>query len=88
MDIDIHNTRTSSATALEYLDTIPQIFSTDKTLHYTIKAGGNTIKRDFMLTSSSDYDAYFTLPDIAAGQTSTISYELTALPTSYGELLV
>lgn len=43
---------------------------------------------EFVLTSSSDYDAYFTLPDIPAGQMITLSYDLTALPTSYGELLV
>lgn len=88
VDIDIHNTSTTTAKSIEYLDTIPQIFSTDKTLQYTIKNNGTTITRDFALTASSDYDAHFTLPDIAAGQMSTISYELTALPTSYGELLV
>lgn len=88
VDINIHNTRGTPITALEYLDTIPQIFSTQKTIKYSIKTGGNAIMRDFALTSSADYDAYFTLPDIPAGQTSTISYDLLALPTSYGELLV
>lgn len=73
---------------MEYLDTIPTIFSTENTYKYRVKSGDTSTSGDFVLTSSSDYDTYFTIPDIPAGQSIVLSYELTALPTSYGELLV
>lgn len=88
VDITIRNTWTSPLTWVEYLDTIPAIFSPENTIKYRVQNWGNSTSGDFVLTSSSDYDTYFKLPDIWAGQNIILSYELDALPTSYGELLV
>ncbi len=88
VEINIKNTTNSLIKSWEYLDTIPEIFSTENTLKYTIKQWNNTVTRDFTLATSSDFDAHFTLIDIPAGQAISLSYELTALPVSYWELLV
>jgi hypothetical protein len=50
--------------------------------------GSKSITRDFMRLSYSDFDAYFSLLDIGAGDTLKLTYDLEVLPASYGELLV
>lgn len=72
----------------EYLDTVPKIFSYESTKKYTITNGSKTVSRDFERISDTSYDAHFFLGDIAAGQTIELTYDLIALPASYGEMVV
>lgn len=46
------------------------------------------MSRDFELIGDGEYDAHFIVNDIAPGETVIISYELVALPASYGEMIV
>lgn len=87
--ITIQNTTNQPIKNIEYLDTIPKIFSLQKTQKYTIKIGnGGGVDRDFEPIGDNQYDAYFIGLDIPAGETLHITYELTALPASYGEMMV
>lgn len=86
--ITLKNTSGKTARNIEYLDTIPAIFSSESTQKYQVILWTETIHRDFDYLHTGDYDAYFVGRDIPAGQTLTIKYELRALPASYGEMLV
>lgn len=88
VDIEIRNTGTTPLTGIEYIDTVPPIFSDTDTRAYTVVSGTETITREYARAPGSEYDNYFRLPDIAPGRSVILSYELTALPASYGELLV
>lgn len=86
--ISIKNTSPTTIKNIEYLDTIPQIFSLEKTLKYTIKIGSTSTDRPFEPIAAGDYDMHFVGRDLAPGETLEISYELIALPASYGEMVV
>ncbi len=86
--IALRNTGTATAKNVSYIDTIPAIFSAEKTKKYQLVLDGQVITRDFHPLESTDYDAYFVWVDIPPGKTLYIKYQLTALPASYGEMLV
>jgi uncharacterized repeat protein (TIGR01451 family) len=86
--IMIKNTSNTPLKGLEYLDTIPAILTALDTTKYRITIGNTSMTRDFESLQRGDYDAHFTLMDIPVGQTLTLSYELRALPTRYGDMLV
>ena len=86
--ISIKNTSSVAIKNIEYLDTIPKIFSLEKTVRYNIKVGGSSTDRVFESLSSGDYDMHFVGRDLAPGETLEISYDLIALPASYGEMIV
>lgn len=44
---------------IEYLDTIPRIFSSEKTQKYYVTINGKTITRDFEAVGDNEFDAYF-----------------------------
>jgi len=58
------------------------------TTQYRLETNGVSVSRNFEFLNSSDYDAHFVLSDIAPWQKLVLSYELTALPASYGQMLV
>lgn len=86
--ISIKNTTNQTIKNIEYLDVVPKIFSLDKTEKYTVSIGGTSIDRPFESISSGDYDMYFVGRDIPPGETLEISYDIVALPASYGEMIV
>lgn len=87
--ITIKNTGSSSAQAVEYLDTIPKIFDASETTRYRMTlSSGRSEQKDFIYLPTEEFDAYFVLGDIPRGATLTITYDLLALPASYGEMLV
>lgn len=57
-------------------------------MKYQVILDGQVISRDFQYLDGTDYDAYFVGRDIPAGHTLQIKYQLTALPASYGDMLV
>lgn len=87
VDISITNSGTTLLKDLEYLDTIPSIFDPADTRTYSVGIDTAYEERPFTL-SDDTYDARFTLPDIPVGKTLHIKYSVTALATSYGEMLV
>jgi len=56
----IKNTTNKKITNIEYLDTIPQIFSSEKTMEYRIKIGDKNITRKIEPLSTGEYDIHFT----------------------------
>jgi hypothetical protein len=86
--ISIKNTTNTTIKNIEYLDTLPKVFSSEKTQKYTIKIGNTMVNKTFEPLSSSDYDMYFVGWDLAPGETMEILYDLVALPASYGEMIV
>lgn len=86
--ISIKNTTSQTIKNVEYLDVIPKIFSLDATEKYTVSIGGTSIDRPFEALSNGDYDMYFVGRDIPPGQTLEITYDIVALPASYGEMIV
>ncbi|MBC7503535.1 VCBS repeat-containing protein [Candidatus Gracilibacteria bacterium] len=86
--IRIHNTSNKTMKNVEYLDTIPKIFSLESTRKYTIKKGGTSVSRDFENIGDNEYDAHFVVGDIAPGAIVEIGYELIALSASYGDMIV
>ena len=86
--IRIKNTGNTMLKNIQYLDTIPQIFSSEKTETYTITINEKTITRDFQYLQNGEYDALFGPMELSPGETLTLRYELTALPASYGEMVV
>jgi uncharacterized repeat protein (TIGR01451 family) len=86
--ISIKNTTNTTVKNIEYLDTIPKIFSLEKTQKYSVKIGNTVVNKTFDPLVTGDYDMYFVAPDLAPGQTMEISYDLIALPASYGEMIV
>ncbi len=86
--ISIKNTSPVAIKNIEYLDSIPKIFSLEKTTKYSIKMGGSSTDRVFDSRSSGDYDMHFVGRNLAPGETLEISYDLIALPASYGEMIV
>lgn len=57
--IALRNTGTATAKNVSYIDTIPAIFSAEKTKKYQLVLDGQVITRDFHPLESTDYDAYF-----------------------------
>lgn len=88
VSIALKNTSDQTVTGVEYLDMIPAIFSSEHTTKYKVTLGDEVITRDFAYIEIGEYDAHFVGRDIPAGKTLTITYELQALPASYGEMLV
>ncbi len=87
--ITINNTSSSTLSNIEYLDTIPKVFSVENTREYRIvgwSADGST--GAFLSIGDNEFDTYFSGGTLGAGQSMTISYDLIALPASYGELIV
>ncbi len=87
--ITIKNTSNKTAKSIEYLDTIPKIFDASETLRYTITASDGTKKeKNFQYLSTEEFDAFFNLWDLPSGATMTLTYDLKALPASYGTMIV
>jgi FG-GAP-like repeat len=86
--IRIENTSSQSMRSVEYLDTIPKIFSIKDTKQYSIHRSNVSISREYDAIWDNEYDAHFTLWDISPGETIEIIYEMVALPASYGEMIV
>ncbi len=57
--ITIKNNTTSIIRNIEYLDTIPRIFSSEKTQKYDVTIGGTKTTRDFETVGDNEFDAYF-----------------------------
>lgn len=87
--IQIKNTSGNTQKNVKYLDSIPNIFTTDDTKKYSVEINGqNRVEKDFVEKNSSDYAREFSIGEIPAGATATIRYTLKVLPASYGEMLV
>ncbi len=84
----IKNTTAFPIRNIEYLDTVPGIFSLEKTLKYTVTTNNTTVERSMESLSTDEYDAYFLGRDLLPGQSLEIRYDLIALPASYGEMIV
>jgi hypothetical protein len=88
VDIAIKNTTSQDISNISYLEKIPTIFSANSNSRYSVMLDDTKIDRTFETITDSEYDARFIGRDIPAGKTIHIIYEVTALPASYGELLV
>lgn len=86
--ITIKNTTSTPIRWAKYLDTIPNIFDPTDTASYNLTLWWQTVTRDFSYVYSWDFDAEFSFIDIPAGDTLTLTYDMKALPASYGEMLV
>ncbi len=86
--ISIRNTTASTIKDIEYLDTLPKIFSVESTQKYSVRIWNTSIDRPFEPITSGEYDIHFTWRDLAPGETMDILYDMIALPASYGEMIV
>jgi hypothetical protein len=88
VEITIRNTTPATLKNIEYLDTLAKIFDLPTDAKYSITLAWAS--RDYPLTtiSAEEYDFSLRGVDIPAGQTLIFSYELEALPTSYGNMIV
>ncbi len=57
--IKIINTTPNTIQNIKYLDTIPRIFSLEKTQTYDVTIGGTKITRNFEAVGDNEFDAYF-----------------------------
>ena len=86
--ITLKNTTTSPITNIKYLDTLPTIFDIGETKKYHIIIGGKKEERDIVFLQGESYDLELRGVTLRPGETMTLSYDLTALPASYGTMIV
>lgn len=70
------------------MDSVAKIFDIPEGTQYRATVAAASIEADLVPLSGEDYDLAFTLPNIPSGQTLILSYELEALPVSYGNMIV
>lgn len=63
--IRIKNTGTTTLKNIEYLDTLPRIFSHENTKNYTVTLDGKSVTRSFNAIGDVEFDAHFYVGDIA-----------------------
>lgn len=88
VDIAITNTSTGTIELKQYLEDVPQIFDFQKTTSYSLVSDGTEVDRIPEKIDTDLFDLAFIGKEIAVGKTLHIRYEVTALPATYGELLV
>ncbi len=84
----LKNTTSATIRNIEYLDTLPKIFQVIPQSKYRVLLGIQSKENFLEYTQADDYSLYFQGFDIPAGQTLTFIYQVEALPTRYGKLIV
>ncbi len=82
--ITLKNNSTRTIRNIEYLDSIPSYLSHEHTESYRV----GSVNRPLEYLTTDDYDIRMEVGDMAPGETVTLSYILSALPASYGEMKV
>ncbi len=89
--VSIDNTSTSAIHHIEYLDSLPEIFSADTSQPYSImKNGIETVASftDEMIDNDPYFPVYFSGGEVPAGWKVTFSYYAKVLPFAYGTMIV
>lgn len=86
--ITIKNNTTKTIKNIEYLDTLPKIFSIENTKKYSVRIWDTSIERQFETIPWGEYNMHFSWRDLAPGETMEIVYDMVALPATYGDMIV